>query len=56
MNHPAGSKSSELLFFSTNRFSPLDKCEIVVRGTVGKTDKNVLVANAQNVFVETGRE
>ena len=34
----------------TNGLKPL--AEVVVQGTVGKLDKNVLVVNAENIFVE----
>ena len=38
----------------TNGLKPL--AEVVVQGTVGKLDKNVLLVNAQNIFVESGKK
>ena len=38
----------------TNGLKPL--AEVVVQGTVGKLDKNVLVVNAQNIFVQTEKK
>jgi len=38
----------------TNGLKPL--AEVVVQGTVGKLDKNVLVVNAQNIFVQAEKK
>jgi len=38
----------------TNGLKPL--AEVVVQGTVGKLDKNVLVVNAQNIFVNAEKK
>lgn len=37
-----------------NGLKPL--AEVVVRGTVGKLQNNVLIVNARNIFVETGKK
>ena len=38
----------------TNGLKPL--AEVVVQGTVGKLDKNVLVVNAQNIYVQAEKK
>lgn len=38
----------------TNGLKPL--AEVVVQGTVGKLDKNVLVVNAENIFVQAEKK